>query len=69
MQCFLDLKPENLLLTSSGKFPRIMLADFGMAREQMRNRLMSTMCGTFAYMYDFDASTFSNDLQYNRQRH
>ncbi|KAG0326454.1 Meiosis-specific serine/threonine-protein kinase mek1 [Podila horticola] len=45
-----DLKPENLLLTSSGKFPRIMLADFGMAREQMRNRLMSTMCGTFAYM-------------------
>ncbi|KFH73105.1 CAMK protein kinase [Podila verticillata NRRL 6337] len=45
-----DLKPENLLLTSSGKFPQIMLADFGMAREQMRNRLMSTMCGTFAYM-------------------
>ncbi|KAF9202656.1 hypothetical protein BGZ59_002063 [Podila verticillata] len=44
------LKPENLLLTSSGKFPQIMLADFGMAREQMRNRLMSTMCGTFAYM-------------------
>lgn len=46
----LDLKPENLLLTSSGKFPRIMLADFGMAREQKHNRLMSTMCGTFAYM-------------------
>lgn len=47
---YLDLKPENLLLTFSGKFPQIMLADFGMAREQMRNRLMSTMCGTFAYM-------------------
>ncbi|KAG0094556.1 Checkpoint kinase 2 [Podila epicladia] len=57
-----DLKPENLLLTSSGKFPRILLADFGMAREQMRNRLMSTMCGTFAYMYDSEKSTVSNDV-------
>ncbi|KAG0014169.1 Checkpoint kinase 2 [Podila clonocystis] len=57
-----DLKPENLLLASSGKFPRIMLADFGMAREHTRNRLMSTMCGTFAYMYDFVEPAVSDGL-------
>ncbi|KAF9347458.1 Checkpoint kinase 2, partial [Mortierella sp. NVP85] len=45
-----DLKPENLLLTSTTAFPRVLLTDFGMAREFAKERLMNTMCGTFAYM-------------------
>ncbi|KAI1297417.1 Serine/threonine-protein kinase D1 [Mortierella claussenii] len=45
-----DLKPENLLLTSQTKYPRILLTDFGMAREFGSESLMNTMCGTFAYM-------------------
>ncbi|KAF9091225.1 Checkpoint kinase 2 [Mortierella sp. AD031] len=45
-----DIKPENILLTTSTKYPRILLSDFGMAREFNPKELMSTMCGTFAYM-------------------
>ncbi|KAF9917778.1 Serine/threonine-protein kinase D1 [Lobosporangium transversale] len=46
----IDLKPENLLLTSATKYSRVLLSDFGMARELDNEGLMSTMCGTFAYM-------------------
>ncbi|KAF9188225.1 hypothetical protein BGZ50_001464 [Haplosporangium sp. Z 11] len=45
-----DLKPENLMLTSATKYPRVLLTDFGMAREFAQEHLMNTMCGTFAYM-------------------
>ncbi|KAF9183955.1 hypothetical protein BGZ49_004484, partial [Haplosporangium sp. Z 27] len=44
------IKPENLLLTSATKYPRVLLTDFGMAREFCNESPMNTMCGTFAYM-------------------
>ncbi|KAF9959893.1 Checkpoint kinase 2 [Mortierella alpina] len=45
-----DLKPENLLLASAKKYARVVLTDFGMAREFDKTYWMSTMCGTYAYM-------------------
>ncbi|KAG0233123.1 Checkpoint kinase 2 [Actinomortierella wolfii] len=45
-----DIKPENVLLTGPMKYPRALLTDFGMARALEGNKLMKTMCGTFAYM-------------------
>ncbi|KAG0047198.1 Checkpoint kinase 2 [Gryganskiella cystojenkinii] len=45
-----DLKPENILLTSATKYPRLLLTDFGMARDIGDTHVMKTMCGTFAYM-------------------
>ncbi|KAG0196669.1 Checkpoint kinase 2 [Mortierella sp. GBA30] len=56
-----DLKPENLLLSSPTPYPRIVLTDFGMAREFDNEGRMSTMCGTYAYMAPevFDAKHMS----------
>ncbi|KAF9940602.1 Checkpoint kinase 2 [Mortierella alpina] len=45
-----DLKPENLLLASAKKYARLVLTDFGMAREFDKEFWMNTMCGTYAYM-------------------
>ncbi|KAK3831475.1 MAG: kinase-like domain-containing protein [Linnemannia gamsii] len=45
-----DLKPENMLLTTNTEYPRVLLSDFGMARECGPKEVMNTMCGTFAYM-------------------
>ncbi|KAF9967272.1 hypothetical protein BGZ70_010149 [Mortierella alpina] len=45
-----DLKPENMLLASAKKYARLVLTDFGMAREFDKNYWMNTMCGTYAYM-------------------
>ncbi|KAG0275701.1 Meiosis-specific serine/threonine-protein kinase mek1 [Linnemannia exigua] len=44
------LQPENLLLTTNAEYPRVLLSDFGMASECGPKEVMSTMCGTFAYM-------------------
>ncbi|KAF8937181.1 Checkpoint kinase 2 [Dissophora ornata] len=45
-----NIKPENILLSSTANYPRVLLTDFGMAREFSDEELMNTMCGTFAYM-------------------
>ncbi|KAF9119349.1 Checkpoint kinase 2 [Mortierella sp. 14UC] len=45
-----DLKPENMLLATNSEYPRVLLGDFGMARECGPKEVMKTMCGTFAYM-------------------
>ncbi|CAO3574539.1 unnamed protein product [Mortierella alpina] len=45
-----DLKPENILLASAKKYARLVLTDFGMAREFDKDYWMNTMCGTYAYM-------------------
>ncbi|KAG0283732.1 Checkpoint kinase 2 [Linnemannia gamsii] len=45
-----DLKPENILLTTNAEYPRVLLSDFGMACQCGPKDVMSTMCGTFAYM-------------------
>ncbi|KAF9287910.1 Calcium/calmodulin-dependent protein kinase type 1D [Mortierella alpina] len=45
-----DLKPENLLLASAKKYARLVLTDFGMARQFDKKYCMNTMCGTYAYM-------------------
>ncbi|KAG0320530.1 Meiosis-specific serine/threonine-protein kinase mek1 [Dissophora globulifera] len=45
-----DIKPENLLLASATKYPRILLADFGLASEYNDGRRLKTVCGTYAYM-------------------
>ncbi|KAH6916894.1 kinase-like protein [Coprinopsis sp. MPI-PUGE-AT-0042] len=44
-----DLKPENILLFAPGPYPRILIADFGLARP---NSLQETLnvCGTVSYL-------------------
>ncbi|KAF9973274.1 Checkpoint kinase 2 [Actinomortierella ambigua] len=42
--------PENVLLTSPAQFPRVILTDFGMARELKNSEPLMAMCGTYAYM-------------------
>ncbi|KAF9909567.1 Checkpoint kinase 2 [Linnemannia zychae] len=44
------LQPENMLLTTNSEYPRVLLSDFGMARECGPKEVLKTMCGTFAYM-------------------
>ncbi|KAG9003766.1 Meiosis-specific serine/threonine-protein kinase mek1 [Tulasnella sp. JGI-2019a] len=47
--CHRDLKPENVLIHAPGAYPRIMLADFGFARDRSFERTMS-VCGTVSYV-------------------
>ncbi|KDQ63370.1 hypothetical protein JAAARDRAFT_169119 [Jaapia argillacea MUCL 33604] len=44
-----DLKPENILLYAPGAYPRIQIADFGLARLQSYQETL-TACGTVAYL-------------------
>ncbi|KDQ17769.1 hypothetical protein BOTBODRAFT_155866 [Botryobasidium botryosum FD-172 SS1] len=44
-----DLKPENLLLHAPGPYPRLVLADFGLARPKCYEETFS-VCGTVAYL-------------------
>ncbi|KII94186.1 hypothetical protein PLICRDRAFT_153616 [Plicaturopsis crispa FD-325 SS-3] len=44
-----DLKPENILLHSPGPYPRIQIADFGLARQQAYQETLN-VCGTVAYL-------------------
>ncbi|ORZ40884.1 kinase-like domain-containing protein [Catenaria anguillulae PL171] len=47
-----DIKPENILLDFSGEFPRVMLADFGLAKRRNTEgpERMTTLCGTLNYL-------------------
>ncbi|KAG8880539.1 Meiosis-specific serine/threonine-protein kinase mek1 [Tulasnella sp. 331] len=47
--CHRDLKPENVLLQAPGPYPRVMLADFGFARDKSSERTTS-ICGTVSYV-------------------
>ncbi|KAI9298810.1 Pkinase-domain-containing protein [Neoconidiobolus thromboides FSU 785] len=44
-----DVKPENILLNSTGLFPHVYVTDFGMARVT-GNTIMHSMCGTYQYL-------------------
>ncbi|KAF8898929.1 kinase-like domain-containing protein [Infundibulicybe gibba] len=44
-----DLKPENILLHSPGAYPRIMIADFGLARPNAYQETFN-VCGTVSYL-------------------
>ncbi|EMD41943.1 hypothetical protein CERSUDRAFT_147367 [Gelatoporia subvermispora B] len=44
-----DLKPENILLHSPGPYPRIQIADFGLARPKAYQETF-TVCGTVSYL-------------------
>ncbi|CAL1695118.1 unnamed protein product [Somion occarium] len=44
-----DLKPENILLYSPGPYPRIQIADFGLARPQSHEETLN-VCGTVPYL-------------------
>ncbi|KZP31153.1 kinase-like protein [Athelia psychrophila] len=44
-----DLKPENLLLYCPGPYPRILIADFGLARPQAYQQTRN-VCGTVQYL-------------------
>ncbi|KAG0143633.1 hypothetical protein CROQUDRAFT_660980 [Cronartium quercuum f. sp. fusiforme G11] len=43
----IDIKPENILLTSAGPEPRVLLADFGAAR--LADKAFCSMQGTMSY--------------------
>ncbi|VDB99574.1 unnamed protein product [Peniophora sp. CBMAI 1063] len=47
--CHRDIKPENVLLYSPGHFPRIQLADFGLARVRAFQSTFNA-CGTVCYL-------------------
>ncbi|KAJ3784590.1 kinase-like protein [Lentinula aff. detonsa] len=44
-----DLKPENLLLYAPGPYPRIQIADFGLARPKSYQETFN-VCGTVSYL-------------------
>ncbi|KAF7339801.1 Chromatin remodeling factor mit1 [Mycena venus] len=44
-----DLKPENILLYAPGPYPRIVLADFGLARPRAYQETLN-VCGTVSYL-------------------
>ncbi|KAL4241822.1 protein kinase superfamily protein [Abortiporus biennis] len=44
-----DLKPENILLHAPGPYPRIQIADFGLARPQSNQETLN-VCGTVPYL-------------------
>lgn len=44
-----DLKPENILLYSPGPYPRIVIADFGLARPNAYQETFN-VCGTVSYL-------------------
>ncbi|RDB28880.1 Meiosis-specific serine/threonine-protein kinase MEK1 [Hypsizygus marmoreus] len=44
-----DLKPENILLYSPGPYPRILIADFGLARPNAYQETFN-VCGTVSYL-------------------
>ncbi|TFY62844.1 hypothetical protein EVJ58_g3605 [Rhodofomes roseus] len=44
-----DLKPENILLYTPGPYPRIQIADFGLARPKAYQETFN-VCGTVSYL-------------------
>ncbi|KAJ7783586.1 kinase-like protein [Mycena maculata] len=44
-----DLKPENILLHAPGPYPRIVIADFGLARPRAYQETFN-VCGTVSYL-------------------
>ncbi|KAJ7071203.1 kinase-like protein [Mycena amicta] len=44
-----DLKPENILLYAPGPYPRIVIADFGLARPHSYEETLN-VCGTVSYL-------------------
>jgi len=44
-----DLKPENILLHTPGSYPRILIADFGLARPNAYQETLN-VCGTVSYL-------------------
>ncbi|KAF8531909.1 kinase-like protein [Gautieria morchelliformis] len=44
-----DLKPENILLHTPGPFPRLIIADFGLARPRAHEQTLNAV-GTICYM-------------------
>ncbi|KAJ7786124.1 kinase-like protein [Mycena metata] len=44
-----DLKPENILLYAPGPYPRIVIADFGLARPRAYQATLN-VCGTVSYL-------------------
>ncbi|KAF8213251.1 kinase-like domain-containing protein [Mycena galopus ATCC 62051] len=44
-----DLKPENILLYAPGPYPRIVIADFGLARPRAYQETLN-VCGTVSYL-------------------
>ncbi|EPQ60470.1 kinase-like protein [Gloeophyllum trabeum ATCC 11539] len=49
MICHRDLKPENILLHAPGSYPRILIADFGLARPKAYQETLNA-CGTVCYL-------------------
>ena len=47
--CLICSKPENILLYSPGPYPRIQIADFGLARPNAHQETLN-VCGTVSYL-------------------
>ena len=45
----LSIKPENILLYAPGPYPRIQIADFGLARRKSYEETFN-VCGTVSYL-------------------
>lgn len=60
-----DLKPENLLLTADHK--TVMLADFGLAREESLTEMMTAETGTYRWMAPELYSTVT--LRHGEKKH
>mmetsp|Transcript_18726 Transcript_18726/g.41018 ORF Transcript_18726/g.41018 Transcript_18726/m.41018 type:complete len:494 (+) Transcript_18726:81-1562(+) len=58
-----DLKPENILLTSKSEEAHLKIADFGLARRNMRSRDCRTFCGTPQYFAPEVISTFRDRIE------
>ncbi|KAI9222046.1 kinase-like domain-containing protein [Blastocladiella britannica] len=62
-----DLKPENILLDWTREFPRVVLADFGLARSSAAsNERLTTLCGTLNYVAPEILSDSRRDDGYGR---
>jgi len=49
MICHRDLKPENIILFTPGVYPKVQIADFGLARTKAYQETQN-VCGTVAYL-------------------
>ncbi|PVF94494.1 kinase-like protein [Serendipita vermifera] len=61
-----DLKPENILLATPGAYPRILIADFGLAKERAFE-LTGNVAGTISYLPPEAVTALARKTKYNTE--